>query len=1222
MENKTYSKKNINVKIGTAAATLFTAGIITGAAHVNAYADTPDQPAGQPTAEGCVAEDNAPAGTAEADVKKAEEQAESARTGAAEAEKAVSEAAGKVADAESSYKEAAENTAAAEQKAEDAISRAQEEAKAEDAAAGQKLQDSMRAKDTAEANRESAREAAGQAADEQASAEQELADAKSRTSVTVEDISGKRAEADAAEESLEAARSASEEAGSAAKEAQKKADDAEADRARAEDAVQKASQEVCDSEKRHEDAAKAEVKAEEDLNRAAGLKDGSISVEETEEYRATGTAKVDMEKAQAAADAAAAEAAQAKDALTKAQAAFADRQAELAAAESEQKAAAADLTSAEVAKVEAEETAKKAQEAVDNASERVTSAEDAVQAAKEAVEKAQRELNTAVENSRKAGEEVSAAEKSLESAKQEAEAEKEAAISAAAQETAARKAEVEKAKAAFENVDKNYSQGSLGFINWMLSKTDLTESEKRDLESARKILEEGMDDVYTNWNGGKDVAVDSSRNGKVVVPADEKDASSLKNVRLSIQLLKKINELRRTDDNFTGEMACGDAYTSFYFMANAEYNTMLGGVLGRHCRYLSTQNLAFGLQDPTYGWYNEEKAYFDRIRDELGIKKLNHDSLKKIEATAEERGREIGHYTSLFYGTGTDQVMGAAHTDYSYYPYPHGSWGYDASKAHYYTDSSRPGRLYTIDEFEKLFNAYCATLDKGTTQRALAQASQELQKAESRQAALASSDYETPALTEAGSRLEEAQNRYKQAEEQATAARNRLSACTESRNAAGTNLEQAETEFGEAKKARDSALEEAAKAQAALEKASAKAEAALKGVETARAAEAQASADVKTAGSLAEASQKTLEDRKKEVSEASGVYESAKAALDSLTSDKAISRLQANVTEARRVVERTAEDMQTKQTALETAREDLKKAEEALAAAASEKDTADRKNREAADALTAAEQAADRARAELESVQEAYMPVQKALDRAAAAEANSERAAEALREACDAVTAAENALKQAQENKLAAAGRLARVGNLTLYDALQAGMDDPDLAGLVGYVQAVADARTAQETAEQELAAARAELSRKEEASTAAQKVYAAALADLIYTQDRAAREAAGKTEAMGTITATAAVRVDPKDAVTAAASGKKTGSADVSKVSTAIAAPAGRTVPADGSGKGLAGTVTTGDRSDIASPLAGFLLGTGLLAAFVSRKKKHADRACIRLTDKTGGDD
>lgn len=321
---------------------------------------------------------------------------------------------------------------------------------------------------------------------------------------------------------------------------------------------------------------------------------------------------------------------------------------------------------------------------------------------------------------------------------------------------------------------------------------------------------------------------------------------------------------------------------------------------------------------------------------------------------------------------------------------------------------------------------------------------------------------------------------------------------------------------------------------------------------------------MKTAGSLAEASQKTLEDRKKEVSEASGVYESAKAALDSLTSDEAISRLQANVTEARRVVERIEEDMQTKQTALETARKVLKKA----------------------------------------------------------AEANSERAAEALREACDAVTAAEKTLKQAQENKLAAAGRLARVGNLTLYDALQAGLDDPDLAGLVGYVQAVADARTAQETAEQELAAARAELSRKEVVSTAPQKAYAAALADLTYTQDRAAREAAGKTETMGTITATAAVRVDPKDAVTAAASGKKTGLADVSNVSTAIAAPVSRTVPADGSGKGLAGTVATGDRSDIASPLAGFLLGTGLLAAFASRKKKHADRAYIRLTDKTGGDD
>lgn len=270
---------------------------------------------------------------------------------------------------------------------------------------------------------------------------------------------------------------------------------------------------------------------------------------------------------------------------------------------------------------------------------------------------------------------------------------------------------VEEAQATVDAINKNAEasneqakQGILGAIDWMLGKSDLSAEQTRDLTAAKKIIQDAQEEDFSHWYGGENVDLAEGRNGKVTVIGDEKDATSLTNVKRAIVIMKRINELRASDNNFTGAMQRNDSLTNFYIMAIAATGADRGAGLLRHSSLKTNcENLAFGYSDPNAGWYTQEKKVFDSIKNQLGITELTSETLRQIEAEAAVQGVTIGHYTNLFWAV--DQAMGVGFTQYN------ATSCYNASKASNYTNTYA---MYSIEEFEALINDYQAYLAKAS----------------------------------------------------------------------------------------------------------------------------------------------------------------------------------------------------------------------------------------------------------------------------------------------------------------------------------------------------------------------------------------------------------------------------------------------------------------------------------------------------------------------------
>ena len=109
-----------------------------------------------------------------------------------------------------------------------------------------------------------------------------------------------------------------------------------------------------------------------------------------------------------------------------------------------------------------------------------------------------------------------------------------------------------------------YDQGSIGFVDWMLAKNDLTTKQKNDLDWAKNVLQNACEEDFSKWAGGNNTGLPESRNNKVVVTGDKKDAISLENTKATFAVLNKINSLRDTDENYVGAMKRNAAKTNFY----------------------------------------------------------------------------------------------------------------------------------------------------------------------------------------------------------------------------------------------------------------------------------------------------------------------------------------------------------------------------------------------------------------------------------------------------------------------------------------------------------------------------------------------------------------------------------------------------------------------------------------------------------------------------------
>lgn len=920
-------------------------------------------------------------------------------------------------------------------------------------------------------------------------------------SVTEKDVADKESELDQSKADLENAENKLQEADSAKDQAAKAAEEKATEKTAAEEAASKAATEKQEADGAVAEASETARKAAEDAQSAEDLKNGKRDIKDTVQYKEEQDAKKVMDQADRIAQTAAAEADKASKDAAAADTAAAEAKSAFDSATDDLHVKEAVLTEAAKTKDIAEGSKNDAQTGYDQASDDAASAGRNVSDAENEVKEADENVNAAETAKKEADEAVKTAADALDAARKNAESAVEAEISEAEKDAAAKTAATEAAQKALEAVEENYKKGTLGLIDWMLQKEGLTKDQKQDLNFARQVLVDASQEDFTKWYGGDDTGLPEERGGKVVVIGDEKDATNLDNLLKAIEILKEINEMRAQDDNFTGDLKRNDAYTNFYFMATAEAGAMRGAGLMRHSSLTtSCENLAFGYSDPVSGWYYREKPAFDRIRDELGIKKITSmDDVSKIEEEADKQGIVVGHYTNLFWAK--DQVMGTGYTQYKQ------TYCFNASAASNYTDDSynRAMHLYTIADFEKLVREYYQSVDKSACEEDLKKAAEEQSKAENNLQTLkdgkeasvetavqkvkadlaakeSAADLAAQKLTSANESLSSAKKKLEDAKEKKAAADQALQTAQETLHKASEEAQAAERNYTIAEQARNRAGQTVSDAENALK---------------------DAMNNKASAASVLAAKRAALMDANKALDDAVSAHSAAEKRLADLTSDDTINALSEKKRLADTALQAALNEQASKAKAAEQADKTLaqaeadeEKAKEALQEAESILEQA-RLNRDAA------KETAARTGEELTALKEKYASVKKAIDARDEAKDKLNQAETALSAAEDALAKARENLAQAKLAKAAAADRLERAGGLSVENALAEDIKDPDFAYLNDYISAVKTADAEVATAQEKLEKANAELSARVSDRDKARKGYIAAIAESAVTQNR-----------------------------------------------------------------------------------------------------------------------
>lgn len=472
-----------------------------------------------------------------------------------------------------------------------------------------------------------------------------------------------------------------------------------------------------------------------DAQSALGQAKDAESAAKTE----TGDAQADVDAAAKADAEAKANEKAAADAVSKAEGDLLAADSELTAAEdaqakieaAEQKAAREEAEKAQAALDAAKGKVDKAQQVAGDAQAKADASQAAAADAKDALGTAEGKLDAADAALKSADADASAAQEAAEAAKSQAAADEAAAdqagkdllaakdaktaadeglTAADAEKAAADKALAaaqDKASAAKADAEAAHEKNSLlGFYDWMLKQDGLTDAQRNDLTRARKVIEDAAVEDFSLWYGGDNVNL-GGRGTNVTQAADPNDAVSLDYLQDCFAQMRRVNELRASDDNFTGQYACGEAKTNFYFMAVAATGADRGAGLLRHSKLqVSCENLAWWF-NPADQWYSE-KSTFDQIKAELGIETIDAAAVKQINAEAEKRDVAVGHYTNLFWDMGDGQVMAIGMAHYRGNSSKGRTWCFNASKSSNYETGYA---LYTIDEAEALVNKYRAALD-------------------------------------------------------------------------------------------------------------------------------------------------------------------------------------------------------------------------------------------------------------------------------------------------------------------------------------------------------------------------------------------------------------------------------------------------------------------------------------------------------------------------------
>lgn len=331
---------------------------------------------------------------------------------------------------------------------------------------------------------------------------------------------------------------------------------AEADEKAKSDALAEATVKEGQAETAANEAKAAADAAKDELDTAIGYKDGTLPIEDTEEYKKAQETQADLDKKTAERDAA-------QDAADKAKSEADEKEKALKAAQADHDAKKA--------------TADEKQKAQDDAQ----AAKDAAQQTQDANEQA---LN-------KAAEEKNAADKAVTDKTSEKEAADKAQEKATADHQKAKEDE-EKAKAAYDEKLKDFAEGAFGFYQHIID-TETDPKKVADAESALNILKTAR------------FASDTHKGSLT-------DATSLDNMLEAVKWIRESNRYRELDGagaavlNVTNEL-----------MAVAQSNTNRASVAWSEGHpdqleeYNNAENLSRQSPDPFAGWYYGEKAIFD-----------------------------------------------------------------------------------------------------------------------------------------------------------------------------------------------------------------------------------------------------------------------------------------------------------------------------------------------------------------------------------------------------------------------------------------------------------------------------------------------------------------------------------------------------------------------------------------------------------------------------------
>lgn len=333
---------------------------------------------------------------------------------------------------------------------------------------------------------------------------------------------------------------------------------------------------------------------------------------------------------------------------------------------------------------DAQQAVANAQAAVDAAAADVASAKTAYDQKAEAQAKAQKAYDDAVVANKDWAAEQQRLEKSLADAKAE-DAAAQQALKDAQADAAVKSSAYETAKKAYDDAVKNagdsakYAQGSFAFFAERGSSDALAILNGTGRYASDVInLKSGVDDGISTGTGDNYEQYRGDKVSSFTHQGDEKDATSLENMKLALDMIKRGNELRAREG--LPALKVSDS-----MMALGQRNANVSAFARNHMQYWSTgenykvlENLAWGnyggltnSDGPYDGWYWQEKANYENKDQTDGFghtyKPQGTGSVTGHYTAMTDKMTSLGEFkTNQIAGFGVSQYDAVYRTTYSY----------------------------------------------------------------------------------------------------------------------------------------------------------------------------------------------------------------------------------------------------------------------------------------------------------------------------------------------------------------------------------------------------------------------------------------------------------------------------------------------------------------------------------------------------------------------------